>query len=51
LDLRTEKKEIVLTAPSEKNDTYKLARLDTVEHIVRRQFEYDVRDVKDYLRL
>lgn len=38
----------VLTAPSEYYNTYKLARLYTVEDVVCRQFENDVRDVEDY---
>lgn len=40
---------LILTAPSEHDDTYELARLDTVEHVVRRQFEDDIRDVENYM--
>lgn len=40
-------REFVLTAPSKDDDTYELARLDTVEHVVRRQLEDDVRDVEN----
>lgn len=47
LDMR----ELVLTAPSKDDDTYELARLDTVEHVVRRQFEDDVRDVENCMWL
>lgn len=42
---------LVLTAPSKDDDAYELARLDTVEHVVRRQFEDDVRDVENCIWL
>jgi hypothetical protein len=44
-----DERQVILTAPSEDDNTYELARLDTVEHVVRRQFEDDVRDVEHYM--
>lgn len=44
-------REVALTAPSEDDDTYELARLDTVEHVVCRQLEDDVRNVENYMWL